>query len=257
MALLDLSPIEFMQGLFSSVIVFISLLTGLLIALRYFQTKKLTFLSIGFAWSGIIAGWIPDSINFFLVILNQPKLPIAIYLMIAVGLYPPILLLWLIGITELLHIKKRKLYLIGFLIFLIISEILFFTFLIIDISGLLGEYISIFIVDYKVFSIFILFFSLIVIIITGFKFSYSAFEAIDSKVKLKGKLLLFAFISVSIGVVLDLILTALSQNVGTILYFVLPGLIVITRLIIALSSIAFYCGFILPKWIKVFFLKEH
>ena len=40
MALLDLSPIEFMQGLFSSVIVFISLLTGLLIALRYFQTKS-------------------------------------------------------------------------------------------------------------------------------------------------------------------------------------------------------------------------
>ena len=256
MALLDLSPIEFMQGLFSTVIVFIALLTGILIALKYFQTKKWTFLTIGLAWSGIIAGWIPDSINFFLVIFNQPKLPLTMYLTIAVGLYPPVLFLWLVGITELIQVNKRKLYLIGFLIFLIILEILFFSFLIIDKTGLLGEYISIFIVDYKEFSIFILFFSLIVIILTGFKFSYGAFEAIDPKVKLKGKLLLFAFFSVSIGVVLDLILTTLSQNVGTVLYFVLPGLIVITRLIIAISSIAFYCGFILPKWVRVFFLKE-
>jgi hypothetical protein len=208
------------------------------------------------AWSGIIVGWIPDSINFFLVILNQPRLPITIYLTIAIGLYPPVLLLWLVGITELIQISKRKLYLIGFLIFLIISEILFFTFLIIDKTALLGEYISIFIVDYKVFSIFILLFSLIVLITTGFKFSYGAFEAIDPKVKLKGKLLLFAFTSVSIGVALDVILTALSQNVGTLLFFVLPVLIVITRLIIALSSIAVYCGFILPKWVQVFFLKE-
>ncbi|TFF98973.1 MAG: hypothetical protein EU541_06125 [Promethearchaeota archaeon] len=245
MGILDFTAIEFLQGFFSFIIVFITFLTGILIALKYFKTRKLTFLTIGLAWSGIIAGWIPDSVNFFLIIFNQPILSLTLYLVIAVGLYPPVLLLWVIGITELLKVNKRKIYLILFLLYSIITEIFFFLFLIIDEKGLLGNYISTFIIDFEIFSIFILFFSLIVIILSGLKFSLAAYNSSEAEVKLKGKLLLFAFISVSIGVVLDLLLVSLS-----------PVLIVITRLIIAISSIALYCGFILPKWVKILFLKQ-
>jgi len=254
MPTIELTLIEFLQGLFSFIIVITAALTGILIALRYFQTKQWTFLTIGLAWIGVVAGWIPDSINFILVFFGQ-RLPLTIYLIIAIALYPPVVLLWLTGITKLLEIKKRKQYLILFLIFCIISEIIFFIFLIIDKTGLVGEFISIFIVDFKLYSMIILFLSLVLIIFSGLKFAYGAFTSTEPKIKLKGNFLLFAFISVTIGVLLDLITTALSGAIEAILYVLLPIMIVIARLIIAISCIAFYCGYILPKWLEDLFLK--
>lgn len=255
MGLLELTPEAFLQGLFSFIIVVISIVTGLLIALRYFKTKKTTFLAIGLAWGGLISGWIPDGINFILILFNQPLLPLSVYLIIAVGIYPPIVLLWLVGITKLLNVQRRKEYLILYLIFCVIMEIIFFTFLIIDKKGLLGEFLGTFIVDFKGYSMFLLLSSLLIIIGSGLKFAYGALKTLDPKVSLKGKLLLVAFITVSVGIVLDMMLTFVSDIGGPTMEVLLPVMIVITRLIIAMSSIAFYLGYILPKWIETFFLK--
>ena len=93
MVIIELTLIEFLQGLFSFIIVITAALTGILIALRYFQTKNWTFLTIGLAWIGVVSGWIPDSINFILVFFGQ-RLPLTIYLIIAIALYPPVVLLW-------------------------------------------------------------------------------------------------------------------------------------------------------------------
>ncbi len=255
MAIIELTLVEFLQGLFSFIIVIAAALTGILIALRYFRTKIWTFLTIGLSWIGFVSGWIPDSINFVIIFFGQ-QLPLTIYLIIAIGFYPPVVFLWLIGITKLLNIKKRKEYLILFLIIYTILEIIFFIFLIIDKTGLVGEFIGIFIVDFKLYGIIIILFSLVTIIISGLKFSYEAFSSVEPKVKLKGSFLLTAFISVTIGVLLDLIITAISGTVGSVLYTLLPVMIVITRLIIAMSSIAFYFGYILPKGIENLFLKK-
>jgi len=254
MGILDLSPLEFFQGLFSSIFVITFVITGLLIALRYFKTKKYTFLTIGIAWIGLSAGWIPDAINFLLIIFDQ-NLALSTYLIIAIAFYPPSTLLWLIGFTKLLDTKRRKELLILFFIICIISEILFFTFLYTDQEAFLGEYINFFTVDFEIYSILLLSVSLLLVISVAILFSYKAIISPEPEIKLRGQLILVASISVTFGAILDIIIGLFSDTSGAIGLITLPILVVIARVILAISSVVFYCGFILPKRVKNVFLK--
>ena len=81
-------------------------------------------------------------------------------------------------------------------------------------------------------------FVILTILITGVLFSIKTMKSNDKLVQWKGKLLLIAFISYTIGASLD---TLLTLNVYTL---------VLCRSFEILSSITFYGGYILPKWIK-------
>ena len=93
---------------------------------------------------------------------------------------------------------------------------------------------------FQIFFIFIL----ISFVFTGIIIAMISMRAENLEIKLKGKLLLLAFILFAIGAALD--------AVGPLI----PLTVVLTRIILILSAIAFYSGFILPNWMKKLFLKE-
>ena len=94
-------------------------------------------------------------------------------------------------------------------------------------------------IDYTIYAIVLLFANLLIFFITGFLFVIKLIQSEIPKIRLKGKLLLVAFICFLIGTALDLIAT-------TPLF----------RLILVLSAIIFYMGYILPKPITKLFLKK-
>ena len=140
--------------------------------------------------------------------------------------------------------KKQKLVLISISVITFIFYIMFFYFLFTN-PILVGEKISP--VDTKgnnwVLLLYLVLFILI-FLITGVKFSLKTITIDNPETKLKGKLLLIAFISFSIGSVLDSMVPSTALT------------LIIFRLILISSAIEFYGGFILPKWIKKFLLKQ-
>lgn len=77
---------------------------------------------------------------------------------------------------------------------------------------------------------------------TGIVFSQNLLRSNEKQSKIKGKLLLTAFISFVAGTIIDFSLSL------TITY-------VIARLILVSSSIEFYMGLIFPDWTKKIFIK--
>ena len=86
---------------------------------------------------------------------------------------------------------------------------------------------------------------LAIILVAGILFSVKTLKTDNKVIKLKGKLLLTAFICFSVGTAME---ATLPLNVVTL---------IITRIFLLLSAIAFYGGFILPKWMSSIFGVEH
>ncbi|HEY0088791.1 MAG TPA: hypothetical protein VGB37_08105, partial [Candidatus Lokiarchaeia archaeon] len=87
-------------------------------------------------------------------------------------------------------------------------------------------------------------FDLLLLVTTGIIFSIKSLKWEKKEIKLKGKFLLIAFISVYFGVMLELV-----SHLSIII-------LVSARMILVFCSIMYYEGFILPNWMKRLFLRK-
>ncbi len=234
---------DLLQGSFSLIYVVISYILGVLILLKYFKFKTRDYIFVGLAWMGISNPWIGDAISFLMIIFIGSTLNPLIYFIVAYAIIPFFILCWLIAFTDLLYPNKQKLLLILYLIFTAIFEIHFFYLLYTDISSI-GVFVGIFRIRWSLlmeiyFSLFIL-----TAIISGILFAQVSIKSHNPEVSLKGKLILAAFISFTAA--------AVTEAFGHLD----PLTVVLTRIILISSSIEFYLGFILPRRIRDFFLKE-
>lgn len=239
---LPLDLLEVFQGSFSLIFAIISIFVGLRILFKYFEYKRRELILVGISWIGIASPWIPDSINFIMILGFSSILTEEAYLIIGNVFMPLIIICWLIVITDFLYKARQKLILILCLIWTVIFETIFFTLLFID-SSLVGTFLGPFHVEFGDFITFTLLFTIVILLISGLLFARESLKSEDKEIKLKGKFLIVAFLSFTIGAILD---SSIS---------LIPITVVITRLILISSSIEFYIGFILPKWVKKFLIK--
>ena len=240
---MSLSPIDTLNGIFSLIFVAISLFVGFVILSRYFKYKERIYLMVGATWILISEPWWPSSVSFLVALSNGVGIPPQAYFLIGNILVPLAIVFWLLAFTEFLYSEKRKLILSIFAIIGVVFEILFFSFLFLN-PDLIGDLSGPVNVNYKSFIMVFLIIFLLIVVITGFLFANLSLKSKDPEVKLKGKLLIIAYISFSVGALLD---SSVPFNEATIL---------IIRLILILSAICWYGGFILPKWMKKFLLKN-
>ncbi|MHA1274546.1 MAG: hypothetical protein ACTSQJ_17065 [Promethearchaeota archaeon] len=245
MTIEDFTLINVLQGFFSLIFVIISVIVGLKIISKYFEYRKHELLLVGIAWIGMANPWMPDSINFILLIMNKPFLSDIAYFIIGNAFLPIFILLWLYAFTELLHMEKRRLVLIIALILSVIFEIVFFTFIALNRLDLIGKRLGPFYYEFSDFIYIFLISCISVVLITGLLFARESMKSEKLEIKLKGKLLLCAFLLFTAGALLDAspILTEFT--------------VVLTRVILISSALFFYSGFILPNWIKNLFLKSN
>ena len=83
------------------------------------------------------------------------------------------------------------------------------------------------------------------VFITGLILALKSLKVDNPAIKMRGKMIFLAIPSFTIGAALDSILGAVN-----------PVLIVFIRIILILSAILFYLGFVLPEWFKKLFLKN-
>ncbi len=240
---MSLSPIDTLNGIFSLIFVAISLFVGFVILSRYFKYKERIYLMVGATWILISEPWWPSSVSFLVALSNGVGIPPQAYFLIGNILVPLAIVFWLLAFTEFLYSEKRKLILSIFAIIGVVFEILFFSFLFLN-PDLIGDLSGPVNVNYKSFIMVFLIIFLLIVVITGFLFANLSLKSKDPEVKLKGKLLIIAYISFSVGALLD---SSVPFNEATI---------IIIRLILILSAICWYGGFILPKWMKKFLLKN-
>ncbi len=240
---MSLSFLDTVNGVCSLIFVAISLLVGFIILSRYFKYKERIYLMVGATWILISCPWWSSSLSFLVALSNGVGITPEAYFIIGNTLVPFGIVLWLLAFTEFLYTEKRKLILLVFALYGLIFEILFFTFLFVD-PNLIGELNPPVDVRYNSFIMIYLISFLLIVVVTGFLFANLSLKSKDPEVKLKGKLLIIAYIAFAVGALLD---SAITLNEVTI---------IITRLILIISAICWYGGFLLPKWMKKYLLRS-
>lgn len=239
---MTLSFLDTLNGVFSVIFVAISLLVGFTILSRYFKYKERVYFLVGSTWVLISSPWWPSSLSFLVALSNGVGITEEAYFLIGNILVPVAVALWLLAFTEFLYTEKRKLILSIFAIIGLIFEVLFLIILFLN-PDFIGE-LNIVDVNYKSFIMIFLIFFLLIIVVTGLLFANLSLKSEDPEVKLKGKLLVIAYITFSVGALLD---SSIPLN---------EALIIITRLILIVSAFFWYAGFLLPKWLKKYLLKK-
>ncbi len=249
-----LELVDFLQGSFSLIFVLISVYIGLSILLKYFKYKSRLYILVGISWIGVANPWFPDSISFVMNILFQESLAIEWYFIIGNAFIPFALLTWLIAYTDMRKKKGQKLVIILTVALSVIFEIAFFILLNTDINQI--GYINPlrpFTVEFGLFITIYLLLVILVMAITGLLFAQQSVKSEDRGVKLKGKLLRAAFITFTVAAILDSLLGTIFEDPTDPL---LAVMVVITRILLIISAIEFYGGFILPKWMHAIFSKN-
>ncbi|MFX0008449.1 MAG: hypothetical protein ACFFA7_11805 [Promethearchaeota archaeon] len=233
-----LDLLEILHGSLTIVFVVISIILGIRIASRYPKLKRIEFLLFGIFWIGMTTPWWPNIITFIAVLFTGGSIPLTIYVVLGIAFLPITITIGLIAFLKVLPISKgkRNAFFAIDVCVNIAYEIYFFIFLFYDLS-FIATYQEIFVLDWSIPSQIYFIFSLIVFLLVGIPFSRVSLRSDVPEIKMKGKFLLIAFISFSIGTVLD---------------FAIPSQItyLIARLILLSSSLEFYIGLVLPRWTK-------
>lgn len=241
-----LEALDFANGIFSVILVIIFIFVGLRIALRYFKIKEKTYLFVGLCWILIGESWYPSSTSFIIALFNDGLGLISfpeIYFIIGTSLLPFTLTFWLIAFTELMYKQKQRIIIMISTIGGILFEIFLFYFLLTN-PSIIGTLESPVDANYGLFISVFQILLLIVLIITGTIFARASLKSDNPEHKLKGKLLLMAFVLFFIGAIFDVLSTF------NILFLILG------RTMLFFSSVFFYYGFIFPEWMKNRFLKQ-
>ena len=241
---MSIEPIEIVNSIFSLLAVIVFALVGLIIILRYFQYKNKTLLLMGIAWAMMGLPWVPSSVALIVYLSTNQFLPLWLYLILGYPLIPIYLILFSTVLTQIKYKERQKQVFLVFLLFGIIFEILFITFLIIDPLILAEPTSSPVDIDFGGFMMGYLVIALLISVIMGILIAKESLKSDDPDVKLKGKFILLAFIIFLIAAALDALLP--------ITFIALP----IVRILLISTAILFYIGLFTPEWLKKRILKE-
>ena len=234
-----LSPVDYLNGILNILAVVVSATVGVMIIRNYFTFKRKEFLLIGITALMMSEPWWPHAITFILLLTIREPLSIQLHFLIGYGFIPVIIICWFVAFVEFLELKRTKLILSSILIYSIIYEFFFIFFLITD-PYVLGNYYGTdhFDLEYGPYMIINQIIFVGILLTNGIIFSVHSIKSDNPEISFKGKLLLLAFFSFTIGGIIDIMSP-----------FSLIHLLV-ARFLLLSSAIEFYGGFFLPEWFK-------
>ena len=250
--------VDILQGSLSLIFVIISFIIGVTIISKYGKNKNRLYILVGFTWLTLSTLWLPEAGSFLMSLVIQQTLAIEWYFILGNVFVPVALICWITAYTNMVNKEKQKIAVTLILIFSIVFEGLFFYYFFLDIN-LLGVINPLrpFSADLGYFLTILLLISFLILFMTGLKFARKSIRSENKEVRLKGKLLQFAFIAFTIAALLEK--TARSILIGTFFadptILLLSVMLVIVRMLLISSAIAFYGGFLLPGWMKKIFTK--
>ena len=251
---LALQVVDYLQGSFSLVFVLISLIIGFTILSKYSKYKSRLYILVGISWIGVANPWFPDSISFIMHLIFQEGLPKEWYFIVGNCFIPIALLSWLTAFTDMIGKKKQKFVITLTIILSIAFEVMFFYLFFTDINAIgVINLLRPFTVNFGDFILIYLVIVILVMFVTGIIFSQKSAKSDEKEVRVKGKLLRAAFITFTIAAVFDSLLGTIFEDPTDPL---LAIMVVIVRVLLIISAIAFYGGFLLPRWMHAILIRE-
>jgi len=256
---LVLEIIDILQGSLSLIFVLISFFIGVTIISKYGKYKNRLYILVGLCWLSLSTLWLPEAASFLMSLFIQQTLAIEWYFILGNVFVPVALICWIIAYTDMINKEKQKMAVALILIFSVVFEGLFFYHFFMDINliGIISPSRP-FSADLGYFLAILLLISFLILFVTGFNFARKSVKSENKEVRLKGKLLQFAFVAFTIAAVIEK--TARSILIGTIfpdptlLFF--SVMLVVMRLLLITSAFAFFGGFLLPGWMKKILTKK-
>ena len=242
MAFTDLSYLDLLRGSLSLAFVIIAIIIGIRILLKYFKYKTKVFISVSLTWIFLSASWWWPSFNFLTIGLFGFRLSNLSYLILANFFIPLAILFWIYSFSSFILQNKSKITVVIFGLISVLYEILLFV-LLFTYPDLIGVEITPEIISRTPLTLGFAIFAIIIAFILGIIFAISSMKSNDPKIRWKGRFLLIAFIFFTLGATLD----AVSWTN--------PIIVVIVRLLLIISSFAYYFGFFLPEKMSNWLIK--
>jgi hypothetical protein len=243
--MVDLTPLEIFYGSFTLAFVIISTILGLFIALKYIKFRKLEFLAVGITWILLASPYWSDAVQFILVMIFDRQLNSSLYFFLANAFIAPIHITWIYALTNLLFKKQKQKLLIFFGVEAYLFETFFLTIFFLN-PNLIGDQKSVFVAEWAIWIQIYLLISIALFLVTGFLFARVSLKSENPEIKLKGRFLMIAFVTFTVGTVIDVI--AAESPSGVTIFS--------ARSFIIISAICFYIGYTMPKFIKELFIKS-
>ena len=244
MGIEQLTDIEIIEGIFDIMFVLISMFTGVKLVLKYFSHKQISLITIGLAWIFFSLTWSAGALSIILIIFFDILLDKTVFLIMANAFSPIALVCWIYSFCKLLYSQYIKYIVPAYVIICTIYELLLF-YLIFTAPELVAVFYGTFFYRPQLFTFIFYVFGVTSILITGILFTIETFKSIDQKLRWKGRFLLLAFISLTISITLNGILT-----ISPVIYFFI-------KILQISSAFEYYLGFFLPEKIAKFLIKEN
>lgn len=222
----------FTQLMAGIVCIIVAFYVGAKIASKYFEYKRIEFLLVGITGILITEPMWGIIVNLSLLLFDL-GLPLGIINLIGFTGQPIGFFTWLFAISELMYKKKKKLFFIIAILYGVFFEIILYA----------NPEFSIFFFNLMI--VILISIALLIILITGLIFARENIISDDPEIQLKGKLLVYAFITYFIVLMITATIP-LSSLFLTFFY-----------LLLTTTSFAFYGGFVLPDWMKKLFLERN
>ena len=235
-------PFDYVNGVIGILALIISFYVALRIALTSFKYRDKNFILVGITGFIMSEPWWYSISAFITEAAFGFRIPGELGNLYGIPFQPIGIFTWLFAFTELVYKKQQKIILVLFSVYSIIFEIVFFIVFMND-PSLNGTFYGI---HSGIIPTGFMFSFLIIILVSGILFARESIKADDPEIKMKGRLIQFAIISYCIAAVLD---------AGVIMFRFTPFLLISNRIVLILSAVAFYGGFLLPDWMKKILLK--
>jgi len=237
-----LTELEIINGIFTSLFVFVSILVGLRILSKYYKYQIKELLTVGICMILISTHWWGNSFSFLLYLVFDYQLRIGAHLFIENIFTPIALLLWVYSVCSLVYPTKVTWSI------LIVTPVCFIYYLFLFIGLMLNPEILVIPLNRFDTRSTILLMSLklsvlIIFIITSILLGINLLKDGDKTIQWKGKFLFLAIILYSLG------------GIGSMFLFSLLELIVI-RFFLILSSIFFYFSFFIPDRLRMWLINN-
>jgi hypothetical protein len=242
-ALEDLTQLEILQGSTSLIYAISGTIIGLIIAAKYLKHNKKELLGIGLSLALITAPWYGGGISFLTIIFFDYIIDDSLYFFINYGLIAFALISWMYGISILIFPKWIKKNVIISIVICIPYEILFIIFLTIN-PSMIGTKQGKFNSDAAIIPTIFIIFGLLVTLITMLMFIRVCLRSDNLKIKWQGRFLLIAVILLIIGSFMDAMIT------------VNPMILIITKTILMIRLFFSYLGWLMPKIVAKWLIKE-
>ena len=242
MLLVELDFLTQISGIFGVLSVSLAWLYGGIALYKAvkFKEKMLYFFFLAVIFT--ISPWYPSGFGYIYWLFTRDEIFYPVYVLLGTIGVPIALYSWLQIYMPTLHRKQKNIVTIVTIVISIAFYIYVFVFLFSlgdPVENLIGIKRNPIDIDYKGFVLIFLAFSLIISTITGNDFSIASLKIKDNpEIKWKGRFLILSFNLFAVGAIGD---GFLPLN---------PVTLVIFRTFLMLSSLFYYIGFIMPKWMK-------